>query len=230
MAKKLDAYHRAQREFTQNASHELKTPLMSISGYAEGIRDEVFQGDKVKKGLDVIIQESNRLGKIVAEMTLLAKLDSEDGIFQWSSVNVKDIVSETIERIYPLLTKRGLSVRTTFTEDADQQLVIHADRDKLLQALINVVGNSVKYAKRQIQIKVSLIRNDIEISITDDGDGIPETLLPHVFHRFVRGKDGETGLGLAISRAIVERCGGVITAQNLDTGGANVMMRFPVSA
>jgi signal transduction histidine kinase len=70
----------------------------------------------------------------------------------------------------------------------------------------------------------------MEISITDDGAGLPEELIPHLFHRFVKGKDGETGLGLAISRAIIERCGGTIMAQNHDDGGAHVRMRFPLRA
>lgn len=227
MAEELEKYNRIQKQFIQNASHELKTPLMSIAGYAEGIRDGVFEGDGVRKGLDIIISESGRLKNIVTEMTLLAKLDGEEDIFRLAPVSIAEIVTETVERINPLLVKNGLTVQTSYADGSDRELVVQADRDKLLQALLNVVSNAARYAREHIRIRVGINKNQIEISISDDGEGIPDHLLPHLFHRFVKGKDGETGLGLAISRAIVERCGGNISACNQSAGGADVSMRFP---
>jgi signal transduction histidine kinase len=230
MAEELEKYNRIQKQFIQNASHELKTPLMSIAGYAEGIRDGVFEGEGVHKGLDIIISESGRLKNIVTEMTLLAKLDGEEDIFRLAPVSIAEIVTETVERINPLLVKNGLTVHTSYDDDCDRELVVQADRDKLLQALLNVVSNAARYARKQIRIRAGIDKNQIEISIADDGEGIPDNLLPHLFHRFVKGKDGETGLGLAISRAIVERCGGNISARNRSAGGADVMMRFPTAS
>lgn len=227
MAEELETYNRIQKQFIQNASHELKTPLMSIAGYAEGIRDGVFEGDGVRKGLDIIISESGRLKNIVTEMTLLAKLDGEEDIFRLAPVRIAEIVTETVERINPLLVKNGLTVQTSYADGCDRELVVQADRDKLLQALLNVVSNAARYARKHIRIRAGINKNQIEISISDDGEGIPDNLLPHLFHRFVKGKDGETGLGLAISRAIVERCGGDISACNQSAGGADVKMRFP---
>lgn len=227
MAEELEKYNRIQKQFIQNASHELKTPLMSIAGYAEGIRDGVFEGENVRKGLDIIVSESGRLKNIVTEMTLLAKLDGEADIFKLSAVRIDDMVTETIERINPLLVRNGLTVETAYADDRVRDIVIQADRDKLLQALLNVVSNATRYARKQIRIRVGLDRSQLEISVADDGGGIPEGLLPHLFHRFVKGKDGETGLGLAIARAIVERCGGSISARNDAAGGADISMRFP---
>lgn len=227
MAEELEKYSRIQKQFIQNASHELKTPLMSISGYAEGIRDGIFEGESVRKGLDIIICESGRLKNIVTEMTLLAKLDGEQDVFRLSPVRLDEIVTETIERINPLLVKKGLAIQTTYADERVREGTIEADRDKLLQALLNVVSNATRYARSRIRIHVGCTKSQIEISVADDGEGIPETLLPHLFHRFVKGKDGETGLGLAISRAIVERCGGSISACNQAAGGADISMRFP---
>ena len=82
---------------------------MSISGYAEGIRDGIFEGEDIRKGLDIIMSESGRMRNIVTEMTLLAKLDSEDDIFKAAEVNMKELVEETIERINPVLVKKGCS-------------------------------------------------------------------------------------------------------------------------
>lgn len=229
LAGELERHNRAQKQFFQNASHELKTPLMSIAGYAEGIRDGVFEGDGSRKGLDIILSESGRLTKIVTEMTLLAKLDSEEDIFHPSAVHVREIVTETIERINPLLVAKRLELQTVYRDEARaNRLYVSADRDKLLQALLNIVSNAARYAKGVIVIEVEVDEGGrVSLTIADDGKGFPDSLLPHLFHRFVKGKDGETGLGLAISRAIVERCGGRIAARNRPAGGAAISLSLP---
>ncbi|OBZ18633.1 two-component sensor histidine kinase [Bacillus sp. FJAT-27264] len=227
MAGELNRFNLVQKQFFQNASHELKTPLMSISGYAEGIRDGIFEGENLRKGLDIILGESGRLGKIITEMTLLAKLDSEEDIFKPSEVSLNEMLMETSERVNPLLVKKGLTLHITCPED--KELFIMADEDKLLQALLNVVTNAARYAKKEIYIAASLDKGEIVLSVSDDGPGFPQELLPTLFHRFVKGKDGESGLGLAIARAIVERCGGLIQATNCKEGGAVISFGFPAA-
>lgn len=226
LAGELDRHNRAQKQFFQNASHELKTPLMSIAGYAEGIRDGVFVGEQADKGLDIILSESGRLTKIVMEMTLLAKLDSEEIIFSPADVDLREMVTEAAERMNPLVTARSLTLTTNVADGAGEPLTVRADRDKLLQALLNVLSNAARHARTAIRIDVSVNGGQVSLSVSDDGQGFPEGLLPHLFHRFVKGKDGETGLGLAISRAIVERCGGRIAAANGRSGGAVVSLAF----
>ncbi|MFD0713392.1 ATP-binding protein [Paenibacillus sp. GCM10027626] len=227
MAQELNQFNKVQKQFFQNASHELKTPIMSISGYAEGIRDGIFEGDGVRKGLDVILYESKRLGDIVTEMTLLAKLDSEEDIFRPSEVVLPELLTEAHERVNPLLVKKNLQLKIGC--DDDPRLTIMADKDKLMQAVLNVIMNAVRHAAHTIEISALVEDGRIVMRVMDDGLGIPYELLPTVFHRFVKGKDGESGLGLAISRAIVERCGGMIKAENRPEGGAVVSFSFPVS-
>lgn len=228
MAAELHRNAEAQRQFFQNASHELKTPLMSISGYAEGIRDGVFEGEGVRRGLDIIMSESARLKKLVSEMTLLAKLDSEEDIYHYSSVSLMELLSETMERLDPVLTGKGIVARIEC--GSQEEARVHADRDKLLQALLNVVSNAARYARSRITVRLAAQDGRAVIRVEDDGAGISEELLPHLFHRFVKGKDGESGLGLAISRAIVERCGGKIAADNRPEGGAVVSLELPAAA
>ncbi|MCD1260427.1 HAMP domain-containing histidine kinase [Paenibacillus athensensis] len=224
MAGELNKFIHVQKQFVQNASHELKTPLMSIAGYAEGIRDGVFEGEEARKGLDIILSESGRMTNIVTEMTLLAKLDSEEHIFRMSEVGVKELLAETAERVNPLLVRRGLKLHLIC--EADEELIIQGDQDKLLQALLNIVSNAIRHARREIAIQARPTAGGIEIAVTDDGPGIAEELLPYLFQRFMKGKDGESGLGLAIARAIVERCGGRITAGNVQGGGAAITLGF----
>jgi len=227
LAGELENYQTIQRQFFQNASHELKTPLMSIQGYAEGIKDGVFTGQRADKGLDVIVNECERLKRIVTEMILLAKLESEDGIFQMRHVPVRELIAETIERIKPLLVNNGLQIQTDSAEQ-DEALTVWADREKLMQALINIIGNATRYAKQTIRVHTSTEGKHFQIEVADDGEGIPDKLLPFLFQRFSKGRDGETGLGLAISRAIVERCRGSITAHNGPNSGASFRLRFPI--
>ncbi|MBE9914638.1 HAMP domain-containing histidine kinase [Paenibacillus donghaensis] len=225
MAGELNRFNHVQKQFFQNASHELKTPLMSISGYAEGIRDGVFEGESVRKGLDIIMNESARLKKLVTEMTLLAKLDSEEDVFKSEEVCLQDLLTETVERLNPLLVKKGITLHAEYGDM--QMIMLRADRDKLLQAMLNVVSNAVRYARHHIYIHAEIREGQAAIRVSDDGPGIPEDLLPYLFHRFVKGKDGESGLGLAISRAIIERCGGLIQAGNARGGGAIISLQFP---
>jgi len=228
MAAELNRFNQVQKQFFQNASHELKSPLMSISGYAEGIRDGVFEGEGVAKGLDIILGESGRLRNLVTEMTLLAKLDSEEDIFRPLNVCLQELLTDAVERVNPLLTARNLTLNTHYPQPG--ALVILADRDKLLQALLNVLSNAARYADRVIRVRADANKGFITLTVSDDGPGIPQELLPAIFHRFVKGKDGESGLGLAISRAIVERCGGEIRADNRTVGGTVVTFEFPAAA
>lgn len=225
MAGELHRFNRVQKQFFQNASHELKSPLMSISGYAEGIRDGIFEGEDVRRGLDIILGESGRLRDLVGEMTLLAKLDSEEDIFRAVECDLEELLSEAVERINPQLAARKLSLKTVIS--GDRGLMLMADRDKLLQALLNVLSNAARYADRKIDVHGYVSKGLITLTVSDDGPGIPQELLPSLFHRFVKGKNGDSGLGLAISRAIVERCGGKITARNCPEGGAVLTFEFP---
>ncbi len=228
LAGELDKYQSTQKKFFQNASHELKTPLMSIQGYAEGIKDGIFTGDKAAKGLDIIVNECERLKKIVTEMILLAKLESEEGIFHMDNVPVQQLINEAMERINPLVVKRELIIKVDRNGNPEERYIT-ADREKLLQALINIIGNAARHAKKTICIRTVAGEHTVDIEIADDGEGISEQLLPLLFQRFAKGKKGETGLGLAISRAIVERCRGEIAAANLPEGGAAFTLRFPLS-
>ncbi|MEK3792797.1 HAMP domain-containing sensor histidine kinase [Paenibacillus sp. FSL R7-0204] len=228
MAGELHRFNRVQKQFFQNASHELKSPLMSISGYAEGIRDGVFEGEGVRKGLDIILSESGRLRDLVSEMTLLAKLDSEEDIYQAEDTDLEELLSEAVERVNPLLAARKLSLHPAVS--GDHGGMVRADRDKLLQALLNVLSNAARYAEKRIDVEVLTSKGRIILTVADDGPGIAEELLPSLFHRFVKGKNGESGLGLAIARAIVERCGGELSARNRPEGGAVFTFEFPPSA
>ncbi len=222
MANELQRYMKSQQIFFQNASHELKTPLMTIQGYAEGIKDGVFEGEEKEKGLKVMVAEIKRLKKIINEMILLAKLDT-DKVYEPTMLSGNDLIESVIDRIIPLLNEKDIKV-DTWLEDG---IWIYADEEKLLRALSNVVVNSIRHAEEKILIRAYKEQKRTVISVEDDGEGVNEELIPHIFHRFIKGKDGETGLGLAIARAIIEQSKGTISVgRSTFLGGAKFTMTF----
>lgn len=223
MAGELQRYMKSQQTFFQNASHELKTPLMTIQGYAEGIRDGIFDQEEKEKGLEVMVTEVSRLKKIINEMILLAKLDSEQSSYVPEDVLLKDIVDQVLDRALPITNEKGIQI----SHQVDASLRLQADPEKLMRALLNITFNGIRHAKSQVHINVQQINHMITIRIDDDGPGIDKDLIPQVFHRFIKGKQGETGLGLAIARAIVEQSGGNITVGSSDLGGAKFIIAFP---
>ncbi|WP_077324349.1 sensor histidine kinase [Virgibacillus siamensis] len=218
MATELQRYMKTQQVFFQNASHELKTPLMTIQGYAEGIRDKVFDETDQEKGLEMMVTEVNRLKVIINEMILLAKLDSSQAEYEPENIYTTVMVQQVLDRTLPTRNEKGVEVR--FDDDPDSMLFV--DQEKLLRALLNVTVNAIRHAKEQVRISV----NAQTITIEDDGEGISENLIPHIFHRFVKGKNGETGLGLAIARAIIEQSGGKIMVNKSELGGAKFTIQF----
>lgn len=222
MAKELERYMRSQQMFFQNASHELKTPLMTIQGYAEGIRDRVFHVEEEEKNLEIMIDEVKRLKKIINEMILLAKLDSEQTVYEPKLVNVDELINQTSSRLIPLAKEKNI----TLDIRVEKKLSLFVDEEKVLRALLNIGMNGIRYAESLVQISAFQNGSNINICIEDDGPGVSKDIMPQIFHRFVKGKSGETGLGLAIARAIVEQSGGTISVGASEFGGAKFIITF----
>lgn len=218
MASELQRYVNSQQAFFQNASHELKTPLMTVQGYAEGIRDKVFDEQEQEKGLEMMVTEVKRLKMIINEMILLAKLDSEQAAYKPENVSTSTLIDQVMDRTLPMVNERNI----TINQEVDYDSLLFVDQEKVLRALLNITLNAIRHAKTRVDITVD---KDIVV-IEDDGEGIPKDLIPHIFHRFVKGKNGETGLGLAIARAIIEQSGGKIMVHESKLGGAKFTLAF----
>lgn len=222
MADELQRHMKSQQIFFQNASHELKTPLMTIQGYAEGIKDGIFEGEDKEKGLEMMVAEVKRLKIIINEMILLAKLDTEKAYIP-ESISGNDFINSVIDRVIPLMNEQNIKL----DQKIEGNINLFADEEKLLRAFSNIVVNAIRHADKRVFIHAYTEQKRTIITIEDDGDGVEEKLIPHVFHRFVKGNDGETGLGLAIARAIIEQSNGKITVNKSDPlGGACFTVTF----
>lgn len=223
MAERIKQYDEQQKKFFQNTSHELKTPLMSIQGYAEAIKDGVVEGEELEGSLDIIIEESQRLKKTVDEIIYLTKLEDVKETFNYELNNISDILTKSIKATKSLANDKNIKIN----EDYNLNLELRVDKDKLLRAFINVIGNGIRYAENTITISSDIQDSYIDIYIKDDGIGFKEGEVKKIFERFYRGKRGITGLGLTITKAIIEGNKGTIKAYNNTPKGAVIKIQLP---
>lgn len=201
----IDANQRSQQLFFQNSSHELRTPLMSIQGYAEGIKEGVIDA---KQAASVIVDESQKMTDLVDDILTLSKMESVQTQLQLEKLNITDLLYDVSWHLKAKADERGIAFEHHFDDD---YLEIEADEKLLERAFTNILSNAVRYAKTQISISGKLIENQLQITISNDGEAISEQDQEHLFERFYKGKGGHFGIGLAITKEIVERHKGTIT-------------------
>ena len=217
LSRKLKQYDANQKQFFQNASHELKTPLMAIQGNAEGILDGVVTGKDIHNSLRVIVSESQRLKQIVEGITYLAKLESVEDTFVFTDELLDDIIHEAVQSVAVLAEQRGINI---VLENAIVETVVRLDQEKMKRAFINLLGNAIHFAKSTIIVKSYRINQQVVIEVQDDGTGLSPGEENKVFQRFYSGEAGGSGIGLAITKAIIEGHNGTITAMNGQPTGA----------
>lgn len=219
MADQLAEYDRVQKEFFQNASHELKTPLMSVQGYAEAMREGVIPPEEAEQSLEIIIRESRRMKALVDEFIYLSKMETLKENYNFEPVSLDDAVREAVHSVQSLALDKGITIDTTVVPDNS---TILGDPEKIHRLLLNILSNALRYARKYVTINI----NGPTITIEDDGPGFKADELEKVFDPFYRGENGGSGLGLSISRAIVDKHRGTISAGENPTGGAQIKLDF----
>lgn len=213
MSEKLETFDKAQKTFLQNASHEFRTPLMSIQSYAEGIKFDIVGHETAS---NIIIDETKRMTRLVEDLLYLSRLDAIEENYHFSVLDFNDFLSGCITRLNGIALKSKIKVIYAPT---DKSLKIFADEEKLSRAVTNIVSNSIRYAGTVVKISSEISSESmLEISVLDDGPGIDANVLPHIFERFYKGRKGNSGLGLAISNNIIEKHNGNITGENTGSG------------
>ena len=211
-----------QQTFFQNASHELKTPLMAIQGYAEGIQAGVMD---TGSAAEVILKESDRMTELVDELLDISKIDMGRQPLALSEMDVRELLYDSIRAVEPAAAGGGIAIVPDFPEEP---VMVSCDDTRLRRAVTNILSNGVRYARSQLHLTCRADKRHVTIRIQDDGDGIAEADLPHIFDRFYMGKSGKSGIGLALTREIIHLHKGTIRAYNGD-GGAVFEISIPVS-
>ncbi len=222
MADRLADYDLNQREFFQRASHELKTPLMSVQGYAEALKENVIPDDERSQSLDIIIKESKRMKALVEEFILLSKMETVQESYRFEPLSLENAVREAVYAVQSLALEKKISIEISC--DQDGALEVQGDPEKIHRLLLNVLGNALRSASKQVSVSVGAGY----IKVEDDGPGFDPGNLEKVFSPFYSGQKEGSGLGLAISRAIVENHGGTIDAVNKPGGGAVIIISIPL--
>jgi len=221
-ANELETYNTAQKEFLDNVSHELRTPLMSIQGYAEGIRDGIFESDE--QTLGIIIGESVRLKNLVGNISYLSKLESTPDFYKFSKVNAGNLIKKAVDSISGLEQARSKKIVILSADEA----ILDGDPEKLTQLFVNILSNGLRYARSSVIVEAGTDSGFYVVKIKDDGPGIPEGSEEKIFRRFHKERGGNTGLGLAIALAIAKRHKGTISARNTSPSGALFTVALPL--
>ncbi|GAB6108250.1 sensor histidine kinase [Fusibacter bizertensis] len=212
MSRSLQDREQSKVDFLQNFSHDLRTPLMSIQGYAEGIVTGVF--DEATKPASIIANESIRLKHLVDQLITLSRLESTQVNLLKDELNLYDFLNLLIERYEGLATKEHKHIAL----NCSRSLSIKTNEDHLDKIISNLLSNAIRYAKTHVIVDVTSDDEKVFIRIQDDGPGVPKALLPHIFDRFYKGEDGNFGLGTAIAYTAAGKIGGTIEAENHPNG------------
>jgi len=212
MTAKVLAANTAQRDFLSNVSHDLKTPLTSIQGYAQAIIDGA--AEDTGEAAQIIYEEAGRLNRMVVELTDLERLQAGRLSMASDSIDMAQLSEGVVQSLLVVAEKRQIRLESSI----EPVPAVIGDGDRLAQVLMNLISNALKYTPAGGDVRVAVERAGagVAVSIRDSGIGIPREELPRVFERFyqvdkARGPQRGTGLGLAIAREIVEAHGGRIT-------------------
>ncbi len=241
MAGDVKQSRHAMEDFVANVSHELKTPLTSVRGFAEAILDDATGGEEgTRHAAGIIRDESMRMTRMVEQLLELSKIESGQSSMARNPVRVEQVLKACVDRMSIAAKEKGVRL----TADCPPLPAVLGDGDRLAQVFINLLDNALKHtpADGKVSAVARLAYESVgerqqafaEVSITDTGPGIPADELDRVFERFYQvdksraRKTGGAGLGLAISKSIVDLHGGRIWAESVEGLGSKFVVRLPV--
>lgn len=220
-----NAQSEMRQEFTANVSHELKTPLTSISGYAELIESGMAQGEDSVKFAGKIRKESDRMLALISDILRLSELDSIGDTPLDDDVDLKAVAEDCKDRLSQQAEKRGIRITVS-----GESTVIKGSRTELDELVYNLADNAIKYNRENGNIEI--VTADKKLTVTDTGLGIPHESIPRIFERFYRidksrsRTKGGTGLGLSIVRHIAEHHGAEIDVESTVGVGTSITVKF----
>ena len=221
-----------RKEFVADVSHELKTPITSIMGYADTLLETDHDKAIETKFLGVISSEAKRMSKLVTDLLSLSRFDSNKTNIVKEEFDLGELAKKCQEKLQIEIDKKHLQVHCLVTANVPP---VYAEKDGIERVIINILSNSIKYTNENgtINIYVGFVYNDAYIKFIDTGIGIPEEDLERIFERFYRvdkartREMGGTGLGLSIAKEILDRNNGTIDIKSKLNEGTEVVIRIP---
>ena len=229
MIKGLQSTERLQNEFINNVSHEIKTPISSIEGFAKLLKDERLSTEEREEYSNIIIEESERLSNLTGKMLKLSKLHNQERIANKNNIEVAEQIRRVISVLEPKWSEKNLKINVNLEE-----CIFLGDEDLLFQVWMNLLENAIKFSNQGEKIDIKLWReeNNINVSIKDHGIGMADDELEKIFERFYqidKSHSGEgSGLGLAIVKRIIELSEGEIKFESIENKGTTVIVKLPI--
>ena len=229
----LKSVDKMKDEFLSNVSHELKTPLVSIEGYSQAMREQILGtiNEQQKGAMDTVIRNAERLERLIDSILYLSIAESGKMKYDLQLIQIADVIRHSVLDMLPMAENRGLNLKN---EVPGNLPLIQGDVDKLLQVMDNLIGNAIKFTPSgEITITVQDNDDDLQIAVIDTGIGISQELIGNLFERFYQGdgsttrRYGGTGLGLHISKLIVEAHNGKIWAESEEGIGTTIHVLLP---
>ncbi len=242
MAGQLELARDRDKQFLMSVSHDLRTPLTAISGYAEALVDQPYGSDGDHRSAEigqVIGDHADRLERLVTDLLDLARLDSNQFTFNQAAVDLVVVTGRAVAGMEQLAVQANRSLKLVVDEalsdSHDRPGTVWADADRVTQIIDNLVGNALRFAKSDVEVEVSATPGFGHIKVSNDGQAISPDDLPHVFDRLYVGRaasdqgQANTGLGLAIVKELTEAMGGSVAATSTPTAGSTMPTSFVVS-
>lgn len=236
MIERLDHANSDRRDFISSISHDLRTPLTSISGFVEGMLDGTIPPERHDHYLGIVRNEALRLSNLVNEMNDAVKLDTNAITYEMNPFMLDHMIENVINSLEGIISPKNISVQTNLNELSATQVT--GDEEQLSRVLYNILNNAIKFTPEEGVIAVMVIKPPgarfVEVVVEDSGPGIDEKDLPHVFERFYKSDRSRTGnqgsgLGLYIARSILQAHGQHIAAGRSTIGGARFTFTLPLA-
>jgi two-component system phosphate regulon sensor histidine kinase PhoR len=230
---RLKELERVRQDFVANVSHQLRTPLTTIKGYAETLLEGALKEEVAYSFVHIIQRNADRLTKIVEDLLMLSKIDSKEAQLKKEAIRIEEVIHDVLDDVKESAERKKIDI---FQSEISPPLSVKADRSSLEQVLINLFDNAIKYSHEGGRIIISVIekeQNEIQFSIRDNGIGIPKEDLPRIFERFYRVDKGRaqelggTGLGLSIVKHIVQAHGGRVWVESRWGEGSTFYFTLP---
>ena len=228
---RLKRLENLRQEFVANVSHELRTPLSIIKGYVETLLDaEPDTGSLSHRFLKKIENHSDRLAYLIEDILTLSHLESGDTGLDPREVNIHRLIEGVLDGLREMADKKKVQLKNSVPEN----LTLHADSQRLFQALNNLVENGIKYGGQRVCVSVSQTDDELDLCVADDGPGIPADVCDRIFERFFRVDKarsrelGGTGLGLSIVKHITQLHSGTARVESELGQGARFHLTFPI--
>jgi signal transduction histidine kinase len=236
MITRVESSQKSQRDFVANVSHELKTPLTSIQGFAQAILDGTADTPEARtQAAQIIYNEAGRMHRMALDLLDLAKLEGGTADLNMSRVDVKALLETIVEKFSPQARRVGIHLQLNVPSNLPSLI---GDGDRLAQVFTNLTDNALKFtpAEGQVILSAATAGAEMQISITDSGVGVPKEALPRLFDRFYQvdpsragGESHGAGLGLAIVREIIQAHNGKISVRSEVGHGTTFVIHLPLA-